>query len=428
MATSLGRCAYGRATDTTPHHRAWDGTDFGAELDLNVANSNILWMVIKSNPDDAVEKAVAFWADNLTGDNFWVMTWNGSSWTTGFSGRFAESQVSRGFDLEYENGGDILVIYSDETTQLKYRLRASGTWGSEQNAGTTIDSNPRTIVIKRANDTDTLFTAISSDGGQLHAKRWTGSAIDNDTRIDDGSNVLAVKEQQCFDISFEGNNNNCFVIFGDTNKDLEYRLFTTSWSGITQAYSGMSDKVFELRADWDHDSGQDDIAVVMVLGNGFYEFASWNGSSWQTRGSTLAAQNKNERGIGIQFERSTTGTAVAVMCDKDDNIPLSYRTLTVPATWSSVSTLARSGGATINALVLNADDASDDMIVMISDQDDDLDSAKWTGTTFGDLEANLAADLPSSSKLEPFGFAWNIGVAPVAGAKRFPSIPRSLRY
>ena len=103
MATTLGRAAYGRVSDTTPVTRAWDGTNFGSETDLNLANSDVLWMVVKSNPANSAEKCVAFWADNLTGDNFWVMVWNGSSWSTGFSGRFAESQTSRGFDLEYEN-------------------------------------------------------------------------------------------------------------------------------------------------------------------------------------------------------------------------------------------------------------------------------------------------------------------------------------
>jgi len=429
MATNLGRCAYGRVSDTTPHHRPWDGTNFGSEANLAVSDTDIQWLVMKSNPDDAVEKCVAFWTNQLTGDNFFVQTWNGTTWTTQFSGRFAEAMTVRGFDLEYEDNGDIIVIFTDETTQVKYRARTAGSWdGSNQNAGSVLDDTPSIIVIKRANDTNTLFAVMSSNSSQLHAKRWTGTAWDNDIRIDDGTHTLSVKEQQCFDLAFEGDNNNCFVIFGDQNKDTQYRLFTTSWSAILDAYLAQGDKCFELRADWDHDSGADDIAIIQQLGNGNYEFGHWNGSTWQTVGSSLANQNKNERQLGIAFERSTAGTAIAVMDDKDDNIPLSYRTLVASTnTWSSISTLARSGGATINGLILNPDDGSDDMIVLISDQNDDLDSAKWDGSTFGDLEAGLVTDLPTTSKLEPFGFAFDFGVAPIPSGKPYPFTPGGFR-
>jgi hypothetical protein len=340
-----------------------------------------------------------------------IQTWNGTTWTASWSSTTKTADY-RSFDIAYENSsGDAIVVFGDANNNLLYRRRASGTWDSTDQTVTALDDVANFVRAESRPTNDDILVAASTNADSLYALRWDGSSNtwDSQIRITSG---IADKARDCFDIAFERASGDAFLVWGDRAKNIMYREFTTAWQSPATAYSGVSDNAEWLVAAYDPLPTSSKIAIGMLTKNENFEFGAWNGSSWVTRPTAIAARVLDNRGIDVVFENGT-GKALYIFNQSANPAQLAWRTWTSSGGFSSVTAETGSSGD-INFMQLKADSNSNDIIALYSDKDSDLFHRKWDGSSWSVLGTALEVDLSHTAKTEPFMFAWTSSNSPTA--------------
>ncbi len=323
-AQNTGQAVYGESSQTVPRYRTWNGTSFDAEAPAQTAAATIQWVVVKRSPTSDERIMGSFSSSNV----LHIQTWDGSSWTSNWNTTLGSSST-RKFDIAYENSsGDAIVVFSDTTSQLKYRKRVSGTWDStNQNAGTALSSLSNWVIAESRPTNDDVFVAAVTDGSAVHALRWNGSANTWGDQIQTSASI-ANKDRLGLDIAFERASGDAFLIWGDPSNNIKYKEFTTSWQAETNAYASLPAKVNWLVAAYDPLSSSSKIAIGMVLDNTTVEFGAWNGSSpWVSQPSAIASRSSVQRVIDVAFEGGS-GEALYIFSQSANSDQLAWRTWT----------------------------------------------------------------------------------------------------
>ena len=401
---------YGQGNEITPRFRTWDGTAFSLESTSPDTDDVISWAVLKASPV-TYEMILGVYSSQTS--TLYIQTWDGTSWGSNWSLSMNLSANYRGFDIAYErNSGDVVVIFCDASTNaLKYRKRIDGVWDASAQSITTLDDDANWVRAESRPGSDDIFVAAQSNAKSVYALRWDGTADSWGDQVLASTKVRS-QNTEAIEIAFEQASGDAFLLWGDDANTLKYRQFTTSWQGEATAYSGLSDDVLFLAADYDPSLTGSSFAVGMVLNNTTFEFGAWNGTSWESRPAAIAAVNKDQRGIDVQFN-PTSGQAMYVFNQNANARQLAWRIWSsggcdgeCEGNFGAVTVESGTTSADINFMQLKANPRGDDMMAIYVDNNADLFHRYWNGSTWSALASTLQANISDADKNEVFMFAW----------------------
>ncbi|MGB5745596.1 MAG: C25 family peptidase propeptide domain-containing protein, partial [Desulfobacterales bacterium] len=397
---------YGEGSVITPRYRTWDGSDFSVEVSANDTDDVIKWVVLKPSP---IEYEMIMGVYVSATKALYIQTWDGSSWTTNWSTILNYDGSFRMFDIAYEkNSGDAVVVFGDKDSKtLRYRKRFNGTWDSSDTTISAVSPDDEVYWVRAESrpGSDDVFVALSTKNKSIYALRWNGASNSWGDQINK-LGTLKTENREAFDIAFESASGDALLIWGDDNRDIKYREFTTSWQSEQTAYT-LPSEVNWLAAAYDPRTTGSNIAIATILEDNTFEFGAWNGSGWVGRPAAVDAPNRENRHIDVAFEGDTGEAVYGFTQDVagDDKKKFAWRTWTSGGGFSSVAVLDDVYDE-IKFVQLKADPYSDDIMAVFADKAKDLNYRFWAGSSWTPWATSLETELSDEDKNEAFMFAW----------------------
>jgi len=312
------------------------------------------------------------------------------------------------FDLGYEAlSGRALVVYTDTTAAtVYYGLWDGSAWSPNAAPGTPDTTNDiltnsggptcagtiRWVRVIPTGDnladdrSNRAIVLVADSNNDLCGFYWDGSTFDAGTTL--FANLTNCDRARCFDGNWQGNNN--FVVSYTTAaaSEIRYQKYTvgSGWIvGDTQAYTLAS------AGEWVMSSADPTSSRVFVTtasaGN------DTRGAVWRandaTDGWTICASGgcpdlTIETVAGMQaygvFERFD-GNAFHVFNNAGTVSTQTYMTYTQPSTWGAATTLGLVSTDDLQSIKAITSPNSDDIFIMSTDVDCDMDARMWDGAT-----------------------------------------------
>lgn len=444
--STTGLVTYEDNNGSNTFSRVWTGTAWnpapptaGSNIDPNAGGGDDFpddsrWFVEKSSPKTG-EKLVAAY-DNcgapISNECIWMYRWTGTAWAEeDFVISVATPDTnSRVMDISYEeNSGDALFVYGDNTNQLKYRKRVSGTWdGSSSNAGTFSNALPKWVKAKAQFRSDDILVAFQNANNRIGALIWNGTTNAFGNQFDDNDTTPAQTETpsvsgEAFDIAWETQSGTPMIFWGDNAGNIRYREFTGgAWSGETVLYANPVNNIEWLTASSDPRSASNYIAIAAQESDfdavdeaSTCWFGMWDGDAGVTPTSGTCRSDLDGRLNTVQFENST-GTAVWAFVLSSNTLQLSWRTWDDdnPTVFSSVTTETGNSTSAIESLQLHSDLNTESMIALYAadsadaDTDPDLYHREWDGSSWSALGTSLYGRIQGAGEAaEAYGFGFD---------------------
>jgi len=228
-----------------------------------------------------------------------------------------------------------------------------------------------------------MVLVISDSNKEDFALVWNGSGWVNQVAL------ITTASQDVTDVSvtYEQQSGHAMVVYAKGQTDVHYR----TWNGSTwnaegtisgpSGPSGISDK-----ARWTTlaaDPGSDRIALgVLTVSQNVY-FAVWDGGTWYSGDMLSAFTDTNDRtyrNIAMAIE-SDSGHVLATYGEEHNSAR--YRTWSVSTGWSA-ELVGPNVGDKPTAMTLDADPASDRIMLSVLDEGKDVNYVLWEGTSVGD--------------------------------------------
>jgi hypothetical protein len=316
----------------------------------------VRWIVARQSPSGPVLGIVDVSPMGPGRLSIWENT--AGAWTQAFTVPFADP-ARRGFDIEVDPDGNVMVVYSDGSATARYRRRAAGAWSAEQ-AIPPYGSLP-ILWMELAADprTETMGLAYVDRGSNLAATLWTSSAWNTPVQLEGDITTIDFK---CFDLAFERLTGGLLTVWGRS----------AMVDGAVDAYlkwtrTGPGANVFDSTAKYQLSGkpagplvlapqpGSDQMAVAYIeyrcnpLQSGCDDFITgvWTGTGWTALGSldgdttTLYVGRPGSMPVGVGWLEGA-GTALAVYHrDLQSGAGLLPFTSYSGGAWSAIS-----GGAT----------------------------------------------------------------------------------
>ncbi len=401
VVDSEAMVVYGEKSVFNPTYRTWtNSTEFSAETSANNIDNQIISVVLKASPISEEKILVTLDSNDLLN----VQTWDGSSWVSNWNTTIGSTNnFVRVFDVAYEeSSGDVLVVFGDDTTQLKYRKRVNDSWDkTNQNAGSLLADSPNLVIAKSHPTSDNIFVGILTNSRTLEAMRWNGLSNSWDNQIKTTA-APTTANTWVFDITYERNSGDAFLLWGQS-LNLKSKEFTTSWATEQTALT-VAGTIDVVTAGYDRDPTSNTFGVGINTAT-TNNFVIWDGSTW-TSDPIGATSGSTDKVIGVDFEK-TTGQALFVFIQGAPpvNQNIAYKTWDPVSGFSTITTETGGTRELIN-LQVYSDPLSNDIMVLFANDRADLFYQKWNGESFSPLGSALNVDLSSPAD-QSYTFAWN---------------------
>ncbi|MCO6457238.1 MAG: carboxypeptidase regulatory-like domain-containing protein, partial [Pirellulaceae bacterium] len=400
-------------------YRHWMGDSFGGAQTF-VANRDDFRVMQGAASSTRDEKVVIGLHDDarITGAVF-----NGTAWTeinlgsgTDLSGDLAQDQWWAA-DVAYEgSSGDAIITYAT-TGGLRYAVWNGATWTSALTITTANGTTPRQMRLAADPNSDEMVLVVNFNDEQDRAFVWNGSAWGNEVLLD--NNTLQHNRTDIY-VAYESQSGDAIVVYADgtSTTNVAYQIWNgSSWSGESLLAPPATTEGTVLWTTLASDPNSDRIALGVLTsdtvastdGNTFADawFAVWDGSAWTS--SLKATSNVRENtglNISVAFE-STSGDLLATygtINGNDDSFR--YRTWD-GVSWSGETTLdgAAAGADRTITMTLDPNPFSDQIMLTVGDNDQDINTLLWDGSTFG-----TPAEVETASGTtvgQPFTFLWD---------------------
>lgn len=422
--------------------RVWDGDSFGAQANMDTSPEDSRWFVEKSSPKTG-EKLVAAWDESAGSRNLFVFRWNGSSWTEDLLiANAAADSATRLMDIAYEEeSGDALLVYGDNTTQLKYRARVAGAWdGAAGNAGTALDSRKRWVKTKAQRNSDSILVGYLNDNERLGALIWDGSTNTFTNQFEDDDSPAQTEaissDEEAFDIAWETQSGTPMMFWGTAANAIMYREFSSgAWQSEANVYTtNFTNDVEWVTAASDPVSSSNNIALAFQESDGdaveettACEFGVWDGSAGVTRPSEVTCRSDFDGRINNVAFENNTGQAMWVYAISESGVTgnsLAWRTWTSAGGFSASTTESGSTG-NIESMQLHSDLNTTSMIALWADANGDLWDMEWDGSAWSSLGAGnggsaLHANIQGAGEnAEAYGFGFDRNLETLAAYRWF---------
>lgn len=330
---------YSSATvSTEPLYRTLDDSttnwsDWAAATTL-LSNTTFQHIVVKEAPT-RTERILAT-LDNA-GDIYvstWAMPGGWSATKTLIEDAItATNDDYRGFDVAYESErGNGMIVFEDNTAQLKYRIWNGSSWGSESTVGiSTTTGVPRWVRLERNPNTNSNEIALTwlDDAGAIGAKLWDGTTWWAEVLL---SSAAALKTCQSMDVAYNEATCKPLFVFSDAAND----------------YSG------------------------------WVKSRSFNGSTWDDE---IVATNTVEGARFLSLKPNTTGQFMLALNDAGDDIT----TVRYDGAWNTGVSHDAAANAYLNRVIdvcWENNSSHEGHCLLVFSDDTDTDFAKFDGNTW----------------------------------------------
>lgn len=383
---------YDSGAANTPRYRIWSGSSWGDEntaSDVGAAAGK--FHVLRSNPKK--NEKILGTIDAAADTN--VQVWNGTSWSTAIQLTGESTTGNRSFDIAYEqNSGEAIVVYRKSTaiSVPKCQKWDGSSWtviGDLTDRGHYL----KWIRLEPKPGSNEIMLVTLDDDEDINAQIWDG---DNDTWGTYYSLELAAETsaQQCFDIAYEQSSKDCMIVFADTALDTpEYSIWNgSSWSGGFALDQGSADMCWvKLAAK----PGSDEIILATGDAGEDVDVQVWNGSSpWDNYvHAETGTPTSADRSFDIAYEQSS-GEGLLVWSDST----ATPKYLSWYGSWGSTEGSANpmADDAVIYWVKLGANPDTNDIMLLTSDANDDINVQKWGGSSWGGIEEKEAVSYSRS--------------------------------
>jgi hypothetical protein len=363
----------------------------------------------------------ALWNPGAANGSYTVFEKNGATWTTAFtsSGILQANTVRRGFDLAVQQlSGDVLTVYSDNTSVPKYRTRVNGTWSAEQPLSQATMSTSAVLWVElierpRSNEVTLLYGDAMR---ALFIATWSGTtwgAITVLDAADAGQGGLNTSDWQCFDARYSDVSGELLTVWSHDQSPgaLGTRWVVVSLSGVFGPQNTHPNLTRPGPLSLAAEPGTNRVALAydeftcggMTCDD--FRAGVWTGSTWNTPSSAL---NPNiTYPYGSRIGTMPVGTAWV----GDSGVAFSVYSQAQPTlSWARFDgSWALQPDASVNPPV--AEQTSFQVVqlpgsalVIFSDTAGALWAKAYDGTTWLDTEGGNALDLSVvSSSGVPFG-------------------------
>lgn len=324
---------------------------------------------------------------------------------------------------------DATVVYRSNTGATcgincpKIRVWNSTTmiWGSETEIGTNTGSAIRVgrIAFSPLNQKRIIVTENNNGELDLYVS-WTGSIWDHSRNITKIWNASPAVHYRGFDIAFEAATGNALIIISPldsrTNCDLAYFSVLKNETKISNpAYTCIDDNTSaaNIQYGWvsvDSNPLQNSKEITAVgedrTGNDVNAWV-WNGSAWGNRQEvTIDASSTGDfEALGVKYAADGSKAMVVAGTGTVGVVNYQYWNGTK---WSAATSLGDVTSSTddIRQILITADPASDDLMVIEVTSDGGMSSSYWNGASWANtIDIDTTID---GSVVRPASFAWNI--------------------
>ncbi|MDG6244217.1 MAG: VWA domain-containing protein [Methanolobus sp.] len=372
----------------TPRFRTWEGSQWSMEGYSNFINGVPYFVRFESSP--VRNEIIMVTGDDQKDVN--AQIWDGNSWD---SVRELSTELSqstrRGFDVKYEQlSGDALVVYMDVNQHSRvprYQVWDGSSWSSPEYADSTYTGSGEVgwVRLEASPNSDEMILVTHDSNRNIRAQVWDGDSWGNTEII---TNNARAYSYQCFDVVYEQESGNAMIVWADIGSgygspsDVKYRIWNgNSWESEQTIYS-FSNAAYWVKLAADPNS---DIILMGFQDNAYDVYVGvWDGSSWPSSQFGIieySTYRTDVRSFDVAFEQQS-GKGLVVWGDRS-TVP-KYRTWS--GSWSSESSALDLGSSGYTRWAqLTPDPASNEMFLMTSDGNTDLNIQKWDGSSFTSL-------------------------------------------
>lgn len=351
------------------------------------------------------------------------------------------------FDLAYEAlSGEAMVVYTDTTAATVYFALWDGSaWSPNATPGTPGVSNDiltnsggptcagtiRWVRVIPSGDnladerSNRIILLVADSNNDLCGFYWDGSAWDAGTTL--FANLTNCDRARCFDGNWQGERT--FVVSYTTAaaSEIRYQVYTvgTGWGSDTQAYTLASAGEWVMSAA---DPTSSRIYVTTASSGNDTRGAVWRADDatdgWTVCASGGCPDTAIETVAGMQasgvFERFN-GEAFHAFNNAGTTNTQTYMTYTPTSTWGAATTLGLTSTDDLQSILAVAAPNSDDVFIIATDVDCDMDARMWNGSALQTISSNFellashtnnlcanAAPVEGMGNGYSYGFAWRM--------------------
>jgi len=271
-----------------------------------------------------------------------------------------------------------MLAYGEGTVAFpRYRLWNGVSWTSESSEGVT-SSTIQWVVLKSCPIRNEKILAVLSSAGYLDVSVWDGNKQTWTSPIRMANVGATIDAYRLFDVAYEQNSGRGIIAYNPSASgvDPQYRVWNGSaWSTPQAINIATTGVVYWIKLASKPLSNE--VAMVTMDENSDVYGIIWNDSSW---GNGLLLENAaaiaSEEDIALEYMQVSRkamfvwGSGTSMESRLWDGV-----------SWNSELT-AVSIGATPNWFSFKADPNSDRMVLVSVDGDSDLNTARWSGSSW----------------------------------------------
>lgn len=272
--------------------------------------------------------------------------------------------------------GNAMIVYAEGIQhEPRYRIWNGTSWGSEleaQSVGSTIN-----WVVTRAGTTRAEYITGTQDAaGDVNVQVYSDGEWGNLFEV---SAAVPNVGARGFDIAYETNSGDAIVVACDGDANPVYYTWNgTVWSTSTPGsitFSGSNNCEWIKMAS---SPTSDNIALLSLdQGGTQYQATAWTGSSWGTPSTYGSMSESNHEGMALAWEDSGAQAVGVVSNGNSPNI--NFFSWTSGGGWSASSNI---NVGSMEWGTLAPDDGTDNMVLCLVDDANDINTVFWNGTTF----------------------------------------------
>jgi len=323
----------------------------------------------------------------------------------------------RNFDGAYLENGNLIIVYSDNTTTPKYRTWNGSSWSAQTNT-VNVGGIPRYIETEVRPGTNEVMMITSDSVSDTNSFYFNGSAWSAPTEHSAVA-PTATKDHTDFVWSRENPLKGALVFPNSgTDTTLALKIWTAngtgggSWSGLVDsAASGGRLGAAEVDS---RKGAEEFLACHKDANNDIYCFRGNSTPAWTSPTSNILTTTSHtgiQRSFSVGFERTTGTQAIAVYSDNTATPKLRKYSATTNAFDASATSLTALGGVLTTVRTRPLTD-NDDIMILMGNANNDLFSVVWDGnadavyTTGG--KAHTTHGISGSATTDFwYDFAWN---------------------
>ncbi len=398
-----GTAIWAESGSTTPEFADLTGSSFGVEgSTANVGQYRVMRGAEAPTRDEKIVVGVDG-LGNITGS-----MWDGSSWSALPINQLGAVDQSYWWsvDVAYESqSGDAVVVWADGN-DLKSARWDGSSWSMPTAFHTFATTLPRQLNLAADPTSNEMVLTMGGSDESAAAWVWNGTSFGNFQSL---ANAGGIGDPTTLNVAYEQQSGHALAAYGKNgDSKLYYRTWDgVSWSGESSVAAPTGETLDPRWIQIASDPTTDGIVVgVITNGNGTNAHAwvnEWDGSSWGTAETvaTTLESNVNHPKLAVAFE-SESGQAMVAYGDGTSTVK--YRLSSDGSGWSA-ELAGPAVGAAPNSMTLDADPASNAIMLSVQDANSDLAFVKWDGSVWDApsvLETNTG-----EVKNQPFVFLWD---------------------